>query len=298
MMELRDDSTCWENKTCYENNNNGWIASRDIPALTRIYSQKPPTDQVWIPSNGKGMILSKNKIEQELVDEKNTSHLMECFSPLTATSMGYAQSSDFINELNKQTINIEAQNVEMIYNCVLLIDYVNDWILQIYTTCYIRKGQLLTLDVNRKNEIVSTTDDSSFTINEFNIVSTWLPAICCKNMSRIFHQGLTDKGLFKNTETFKPKKIRKIREKYKWNEYVLLAILEIFMVNNIDDLSVPVLIDSFNTIYTPSRNSYPLLLQSLFVESLINNNINNKWFTKIGSTVMILFTRLATMQKK
>lgn len=288
MDNITHKSSCWEHSKCCEFNNDidNLIATKDIPSFTRFYVEQP--DKVYmLPKYS--FNLSTDKIEENMPtnDIIAISDLFPCHTPLTNQLIGYAKLSS--NSILAKTLTEKEDDKKEIFpNSMVIIDFVNNWKIQLYSLHHIKKGDIIKLYKPKQQ------DDTIFNEKSW-MVMNWFPKTCYYLSDKL--QNFFPSRISNIPESNKSKKsnhgksvlpptaaeIKFIKQIFSWNEFILLYALYI-MIDH-ESFSVHRLFLDFDVIYTPSRRSYPLLFCTLFNESMINSQINNKWFSWFGATL-------------
>jgi hypothetical protein len=288
VLHLRDEATCWEHKTGEIIRDNQSLI--EIPAFTRVMMELPKLcfqSRECFPN-----VASKSKREIVVAKLPGTDistldyALIPCYTPLTRQQVGCALIKR--DQPIHQMLSSNRYTDEP--NCCLVVNYLDDWQMHVYTIRHVKKGGVLVLDHNCNDE---KETPSPLSAKETLCIQPWFPPNCYY-LAPLFYPLLASSGneLCLDT-TAKSHKISTIRENdsikatwikpktlakrvNNWREFVLFYCLRMLM-NPESDLDYMVVENAIAEAYS-GQSSSCLLLTALSVEGFFNSNLNVAWY--------------------
>jgi hypothetical protein len=288
-----DTSTCWEYKTDeiigLDSDKNAFCKNQEIPAFTRLVEVKPKF--VFIPEsrprnsiNNVEIVLTSNKAVPNSV--VTPLPLLECKTPITNQFLGCVllPLDSLLSHLKKVATQKEA-------NCIILPDIANDWVLQLHSIRHIRKGDSLSVflctAVESKNpeaqEPESTDpnheDRESKELWHQRAVAPWLPT------SLHYLAPLLGPLVIDSKQKLVQAKLNEDDNFHDWQLHIVIYALRIMLDPKTQKIDA--LVQDFNSTYCKNRQCAPFLLQSLFIEGIVNAPFNPKWFSHFSARTLL-----------
>lgn len=275
-----DVSTCWEYKSeqllTFSEDTEKQVVCRqqEIPAFTRILEAE--SKFVFIPEQRPKNSLNQREIllqEHKTIPNSslNPMKIIECYTPITNQFLGWCLVSP-----DSILANISVMTNVTEPNCFLVPDIANDWILQVYTIKHIKKNDpLILFKPQGGGGVFVATQNEEYNWNS-RAVAPWLPAPL-HFLSPILAPYIVD--------TKMKLKDFSVNHFFNWQLHVLIYAIRIIL--DPKHHKIDMLVKEFNSVYAKNRQSAPFLLQSLFIEGLINAETNPKWFSHFSARTLM-----------
>jgi len=285
VLEFFNDKNCWERKKLI-NLKDGSVM-RDIPIFTRLLIETPKLCFQYQDKQVEKLSRNQKEVMVSSLSFIQNATVIQCFTPITRQNFGCVVPE------NDSVIHFLGQcKEEKDSNCFLLINCIDDWQLQLYTTKHIKKNENLKLN----QSVLNDSKDNQEKKTSFHFLHQFIPGECYYIIPKFETLLQSQRACILNSnydnKEFSPNQIRKENNEIKnqwiqpcklkkkvenWREFILFYCVRLLMNYN-SELDYKFIQEEFVKAYGSQANENPILLTSFALEGSFNSKIDRKWY--------------------